>query len=336
MPYYFTLPLFTDMTAAQMAVLDQTEPVAISGGPGTGKSVVSLWRHIRNHATDLKTSILLTYTKTLETYLAQCASTENKSAGRAVDRTYLWKCAPYDEIIIDEAQDVTEVHYQGLLPFAKSISYGADDQQILYPERSTTQAQLATLFPNNHLYELDTNFRNSFEIMEFVQAALPNRLISHVMMDSLKRNKKSGILPKCLVTNLDNNKQQKAILDIIAEFQSGTHNIGILLPLQKHVDSMYNFLQEQKVNCTKYFHDGEELGIIENVHVTTFKSAKGIEFDTVILPDFGSWKRNIDNLRVVEENDYYVAFTRAKRNLYLISESNKIGVNIDTFETIIL
>jgi len=53
--------------------------------------------------------------------------------------------------------------------------------------------------------------------------------------------------------------------------------------------------------------------------VTTFKSSKGTEFDTVIIPEFENMFNNISNLDVIDENDYYVAITRAKRNLFLIS-----------------
>ena len=73
MPYYFNLPLITELTPDQQRAVDETNPLALSGGPGTGKSVVGLWRHIRNHSTGVKNSLLLTYTKTLEHYLKASA-----------------------------------------------------------------------------------------------------------------------------------------------------------------------------------------------------------------------------------------------------------------------
>jgi superfamily I DNA/RNA helicase len=309
------------MTTVQQSVLDQFEPVAITGGPGTGKSVVSLWRHIRNHDTKIRRSLILTYTKTLEYYLSSSAADENIDAGRAVGRTLDWLNGlpeMQDEIIIDEAQDVDSSNYPLLKTFSDMISYGADDQQILYPGNSTTQDELRILFPDNHPYELDENFRNSFEILHFVKSLLPNRMIPENILQGLKASRSSGVLPKCMLTSGDDAKQEKAILDIIQEFRSESHNIGILLPLQRNVDNYYNFLLDNNISCSKYFHDGDDIGEIDNVHVTTFKSSKGIEFDTVILPNFQSWKFYIEKLDVVEENDYYVAFTRARRNLYLI------------------
>ena len=58
---------------------------------------------------------------------------------------------------------------------------------------------------------------------------------------------------------------------------------------------------------------------IDNVHITTFKSAKGLEFDTVIIPDFGSMDYLISRFDVIEWKDFYVAVTRARTNLYLFS-----------------
>lgn len=106
MAYYFNLPIITLLTDNQQAALDEPESIALAGGPGTGKSVVCLWRHIRNYATDTKKSLLLTYTKTLEHYLKQSAFSQNEDASENVNRTYWWTSHPkiqknYDEIIID-------------------------------------------------------------------------------------------------------------------------------------------------------------------------------------------------------------------------------------------
>lgn len=52
--YYFNLPREEDLTIGQQIALEEPNPIAISGGPGTGKSVVSLWRHIRNYKAKLQ------------------------------------------------------------------------------------------------------------------------------------------------------------------------------------------------------------------------------------------------------------------------------------------
>jgi superfamily I DNA/RNA helicase len=324
MAYFFKLPAITELTIGQQAALNEPNAIAISGGPGTGKSVVSLWRHIRNYGTGSKKSLLLTYTKTLETYLAASARSENGHAGNAVDRTYWWTThhvKNYDEIIVDEAQDVEGGRYTTIKNYSGVVSYGADDQQIVFRNRATTQQQLAAIFPNNRSYVLDENFRNSYEIMHFVRALFPNKIISQSTLNNLIQEGRRGNKPIVLVSNNDSAKQTKAIIDIINQFKSATHNIAVLVALQDDVDTYSNLIRNAGIQCSSFKSDDGSLGEINNVHVTTFKSSKGTEFDTVIIPDFENMINNITRLRVIDENDYYVAITRTKRNLYLVSTS---------------
>ena len=140
MAYYFNLPIITQLTTDQQAAVDETESLALSGGPGTGKSVVCLWRHIRNYATNSKKSLLLTYTKTLEHYLKQSALSQNQESGNNINRTFWWlshNAKNYDEIIIDEGQDVSIEKYNRIKTYSNNISYGADDAQSLYEEGCT-------------------------------------------------------------------------------------------------------------------------------------------------------------------------------------------------------
>jgi superfamily I DNA/RNA helicase len=324
MAYFFKLPLITDLTIGQQAALNEPNAIAISGGPGTGKSVVSLWRHIRNYGLGNKKSLLLTYTKTLERYLASSALSESQAAGKAVDRTYDWtyrRATKYDEIIIDEAQDVEGSKYETIKKYSNVVSYGADDQQIVFPTRATTQQQLIQIFPQNQRYVLDENFRNSYEIMLFVKALFPRKLIPQHTINNLLQQNRRGNKPILLISNGNADKQTKAIIDVINQFKSATHNIAILLPLQQHVNTYYNIVQQAGIACSKFVSDDDTLITIDNVHITTFKSAKGTEFDTVIIPDYERMLQNIAQLNVIDENDYYVAITRARRNLYLISSS---------------
>lgn len=324
MAYFFKLPPITDLTIGQQAALNEPNAIAISGGPGTGKSVVSLWRHIRNYGLGNKKSLLLTYTKTLETYLAASARAENRNSGDAVGRTYWWTTlnrTSYDEIIIDEAQDVEASRYETIKQYSNKISYGADDQQIVYKDKSTSQKQLEQIFPHNQRYVLDENFRNSFEIMLFASALFPKKLIpQHTIRDLLQKNKR-GSKPILLISNNNITKQTEAIIDVINQFKSDSHNIAILVPLSRHVDQYFKIVNDAGIKCSKYTHSDSGINTIENVHITTFKSAKGTEFDTVIIPDYEKMLLNIAELQVINENDYYVAITRAKRNLYLISTS---------------
>ena len=123
MPYYFNLPALNELTLNQRSALNEQSAIALQGGPGTGKSVVSLYRHITNHQNH-RSSLLLTYTTTLKLYLAACCRGQSVQAagsvGTTYKKTYPWGDggAPhYGEIIIDEAHRTGAASYQNIMQY---------------------------------------------------------------------------------------------------------------------------------------------------------------------------------------------------------------------------
>lgn len=382
--YYFRLPAITQLTIPQQAAVNEPNQIALSGGPGTGKSVVSLWRHIRNYQyKKVKESLLLTYTTTLKTYLAACCKNvrdeqfpnagelSSINVGTSLKKSYIIHNTKYEEVIIDEAQDLPNEYYDGIL---SPVSYGADDSQILYPDHCSHQAELSVIFSKNVSYVLNKNFRNTQKIMQFAKQAFPYANIPVSIIQGLSNN--IGEKPVLLVSNgnryeQSNDKQDNAIVRIVNSFLADDHNIAVLVPWKKDAQYFENILKERNIEYSIYYEDDKRfpLGLekINNVHITTFKSAKGLEFDTVIIPNFNIigrtpihikreekiteeqleyLKNTINKLSSLQKDhdvilsetrtpdglinviyrklmcsweDVYVACTRARSNLYLIS-----------------
>jgi len=345
MDYFFEFPKITDLTEDQQMAVYEVDPIAISGGAGTGKTVVSLWRHIQNMEVLDKSSFLVTYTKTLGYYLSMAVKNymilkyqEENIYFPSNNKVFNIKTFPFtrggriDEIIIDEAQDFTFSKLQEIKNHGKNISYGADfNQQLYFP--AVTEDEIKNLFPANIEYNLQQNFRNTYHILNFTKAALPNFCIPQNTLDELRDKNTIGTKPILVIC--DNFKKEiEKIIEIINEFKSDRHNIAILLPFGKDtftngrfvkdsVENYYKALSKRGINCSRYFNKMEtDNVIISNVHITTYKSAKGLEFDTVIMPCMDKFQSYIKKgffPRKINEEDYYVAFTRAKRNLYLLS-----------------
>lgn len=343
--YFFNLPAITQLTIPQQAALNEPRPIALSGGPGTGKSVVSLWRHIRNYEKG-KRSLLLTYTTTLKQYLRACCGTKNNNATPNVGTSYR-NCPRtiWDEIIVDEAQDLENGYYERIKNYG-SVSYGADDSQILYPDHCSKEAELRRMFPRNVPYVLNKNFRSTQRIMQFAKQAFPNAMIPQAIINGLAGN--VGEMPVLLISNGDdfertNLKQDNAIWEIIQRFHSDAHNIAILVPFQSDVrvfETVLNRMGLVKNNdyssyCgDDYDKTGRGCGAILNIHITTFKSAKGLEFDTVIMPNFHKYDEICGSYNT-DWNDFYVACTRARSNLYLISNDDLPDLNSVTDKQIL-
>lgn len=328
MPYQFRLPKIDDLTPDQQAALFTDNPFHLKGGPGTGKTVVSLWRHIENWQRRGRQSLLLTYTKSLEYYLRSSARRENPNASKNINRTFRWTYGNshrgnFDEIIVDEAQDVSLDRYKIINNHATIVSYGADQKQSLYTH-GCSESQLEDLFANI-TYELYENFRNSKEIVRFVKSLFPNFVVN-------EESTVQGQKPKLVIT--DNDDKVKSVFRELIEDNPNTENMAILVPLQQDVERYELILKDIGATYSRYYHDGDEIGTIENIHLTTLKSSKGLEFDTVIIPDFHQYRDNIKNLYVVSENDYYVALTRTRRNLFLLCDTVPSGLHPNTYETI--
>lgn len=345
--YYFRLPQMAELTIPQQAAVNETKHIALSGGPGTGKSVVSLWRHINNHINGTN-SFLITYTTTLKRYLSACAKLQNEKAGHNTGSAYRSrlhiKRNHYDEIIIDEAQDLGtdldylegENYYEGI---GDSVSYGADDSQILYPQHCSRQSELKARFPNNVDYVLDKNFRSTYYIMKFAKACFINAYIPKIPLQDLKE-RNIGELPVFMVAGrndwmedeghyaVSNDKQNDAIKKIVESFRSETSNIAILLPFKKDVKAFKTEIEGMDITDFSWYYEDKMdfpngCPELKNLHITTFKSSKGLEFDTVIIPNFSNSMTLCERERYNNKwQDLYVACTRARSNLYLISNND--------------
>ncbi len=247
--YYFKLPQITELTPDQQSALNETKQIALSGGPGTGKSVVSLWRHISNHKQN-KNSLLLTYATSLARYLKVCCASQSQEAAVNVGRSYKDKnrihSENWTEIIIDEAQDLPCEYYDSISGI--KVSYGADDGQILYPNNSVTQAKLKELFSDNVDYVLGKNFRSTQRIMKFAKEAFQN---AYIPQSTIVGCKEVGELPVMLISgnnqwndemsrfNISNDKQDNAIIEIIHFGQ-----ILIISLFLSHFKTMHRLLKQ--------------------------------------------------------------------------------------------
>jgi len=343
MAYYFRSPKIIDFTTDQRMALDEPKPIALSGGAGTGKTVVSLWRHRQNLTVLEKSSFLVTYAKPLAYYLEQNLDISSNKYVYNLKNFPQNNTFKVDEIIIDEAQDLICSKLQEISNHGNTVSYGADFNQQIH-QRTVKDNELQALFPNNISYPLYENFRNTYRILNFVKSFLPNFFISQSSLDELLEDRE-GIQPMMFITN-DFKTEITKIIGIINEFDADDHNIAILLPFgnsgEESVEHYHNALNERHIKCSKYYNEMQTDDIyIDKVHVTTFKSSKGLEFDTVIIPFLHKFKNFISRSHSTKtsEHDYYVALTRARDNLYLLShqELNFIcntAVDIERIDTI--
>lgn len=353
--FQFWLP--TNLTRIQQRAVDSTKPIFLSGVPGTGKTVVSIMR-LKNAASLGKKAIIFTYgkllRKTIEEKLENNLNTPVNNIHKWMwdiqgdgQRLYLQDFTSdknlqssieklkslnieFDEILIDEGQDLSINSYKILKELTSGLSVSADNaQQINNREEATNEEEIIELLPALKRFELDDIFRSAYEIYHFAIQFVPYnaRANSIELLERLKR-KNSGADKPLVYLEKNLNAMHQSVRDIINE--NPTDNIGILFEQVLHVDTFANNL-ENEYEVSKYHNQEIIPSELHNIIVTTFKSAKGVEFDVVIIPYFADGAKNI-------AEEYYVGVTRAKNQVHILCINDlpdmMSGFNKSTYELI--
>jgi len=337
--FQFRLPIRDDLTRLQRLAIDDDKPIFTTGVPGSGKTVVAIYRIAR-----LKNrSRLFTYTRMLTVAINGSVNEHLRDASNRVSSVYEWfarncnlrltdyieskellteKLIDYNisfsELIFDEAQDLPITLYNAFKEICNNISIGADNAQKVF--LGSTEEDLRKIFCLNNPHELDENHRNTYEIFNFARHFVPeNERAQNANMLQLLNLKRRGDKPT-IFTFKNIHDIFETFKDIIKDNIGG--NIGVLLLHTNEVKTYYNIIRnELKFDCSYYYsgmptsdRDSVERNL-KSILVTTFKSAKGMEFDTVIIPE----------LQMIDDEfktQYFVGCTRARGNLFLFSKNS--------------
>jgi superfamily I DNA/RNA helicase len=335
----------SSLGGAQMILaIDYDGPhhLLITGCPGSGKTTVSMMRAQR--LVNMNSQILvITFQNLLKTSLLNIAENNLKTKIHTFLRWYKDKFVylnpnddetamlnsmngwnGVDEIIIDEGQDFESRVYRSLLKKCKRISVGADNAQRVHSSGLKVEEikeeinRVGSVYPIHLLY----NYRNTFEVYNFARYFLPfnERANNNLAIDRIPKGK--GIKPSLFL--VQNEEQRLNQLKILLT-DSGDRNIAILVNQIAEVNMYHKVISDMGFKCSKYTSLSPIGNEIENIIVTTFISAKGLEFQVVIMPTMET-KNGTDE-------QYYIACTRAKENLFLIAKGETIPSHFIDFDS---
>ena len=307
-----------DQIKVLTATLDKS--CVVSGCAGSGKSVLALIKAQRIQKEKGNDYQIIVFTKALSKYM----NSGKETLGLNNDFTYHWNWKNRMEklsskyFIVDEIQDFTK---EEILEFIESTKnnffFFGDTAQSIYGGLKETLPldEISMLFPREKRpksFELYRNYRLPIPVARFVQYVGVG--LDGFDEDTYKSTENER--PR-LIQYSSFNEQVNAISRIIKE--QGLKDVAILLPHNNMVDYFFNLLTNTDLNCELKSQTRDTLDFnTSNPKITTYHSAKGLQFETVFLPDLHELEGDTENEKESFQKSFYVAITRTYRYVYLM------------------
>jgi DNA helicase IV len=196
---------------------------------------------------------------------------------------------------------------------AKNLTVFADENQRLTNDNSTLQA-IGRRAGIKERHELRRNYRNTFEIGALA-AEFCTGLSTGVPDLPERRGDKPRVVP-CDGLHV--------AVDFIARFERNhtDHEIGVLVPTAKLQKQFVNRLEPKTSNAIQVYYGGKgkAADVLDfdspGIKIVNYRSAKGLEFDTVFLPELQTVTEDPSSSEF--KMKFYVLVSRARDELFLL------------------
>lgn len=309
----------------QLDLIERTldKPMLVAGCAGSGKSVIAMHKaeQIAQQGEDV---VLIAYTKSLTGFM---------NVGKPIGpyrfyyhNQWVKQGKPQaDYIIVDEIQDFTQEEIQDFIQAAKKyyMFFGDTAQSIYkqYGKQTLTIEEIAKLTGLNVL-KLYNNYRLPRSVAKITQDYVGVNVDPY--KEKVYQNKEKS-LPYIIYKN-SIEEQVDAIKAIVGN--NAGKSIGILLPSNELALNVSEELRKKNVGCelkystdmkidTRYVDTLDFATIMPKI--MTYHSAKGLQFDIVILPMYNGASDNESRKAL------YVAMTRTMHKLYVFYSTPKLA-----------
>ena len=253
---------------------------------------------------------------------------------------YRWreklKMPSADYIIVDEIQDFTREEILEFMRAAKkAYFFFGDSAQSIYKQygKNTISIEEISALTGLTPMQLYNNYRLPRTIAKITQGYVGVNVNPYE--DKVYQNKEKA-LPHFV--HLDGFEEQiSAIRTLIEKYTRNifdNQTIGILLPSNDLVIKICQKLQESDIPCEFKYTDDNSDRFVDTLDFETFlpklmtyHSAKGLQFDVVILPMYVG--ASDDESRKA----LYVAMTRTMHNLYVMYSTPSLGAPLSDVPT---
>lgn len=328
----------------QIKIIHKKEGVSfiVKGCAGSGKSVLALWK-VKQLQELGKSYLFVIYTKALRKYMedgiSQIGLNENNivhyhDCFSFTKESGIWnktwkKENIYEYIIIDEATDLSIEDINILQSHAKNMLIFGDTAQQLYEfdqDRNTASMEDIQYHTKYPMENLVFNHRLPKKIARFAQ------FLNSQNDDLEERCRNEGDEKPKILQYPSNEEQFNAIAELIEN--KDLEDVGILFRTNYEVDEAYEYFTKElglDVEAKSKTHTEDELDFSSNKpKLMTYHSSKGLQFESVFLPECIASNNG-------DKNPLYVAITRTYKSLYIMHSGNLSSyfdsIPVDLYDT---
>lgn len=313
----------------QLDLIEYTDDksMLVTGCAGSGKSVIAMHKAEQLHKKG-QDVILIAYTRSLSRFMKNGKADSSFRFFHHHLWKYKLKMPKADYIIVDEIQDFTREEIQEFINATRKhfLFFGDTAQSIYrqYGKQTMTIAQIAAMTGLNTL-QLFNNYRLPRPVARITQDYVGVDVQEY--KEKVYQNKESE-LPHFIYFD-NEQKQIEALLKLVKD--NVGRNIGILLPNNPEVIRISQEFKDNDVECEFKYNKGDnDFDYVDNLDfntvlpkILTYHSAKGLQFDMVILPMYNG--ANDDESRKA----LYVAMTRTMHSLYVLYSTQSLLQPLD-------
>lgn len=319
-----------DLDDDQLSVLQATlnKSCIVTGCAGSGKSVLALIKAQRIQKEKGNDYQIIVFTKSLCRYMN--AGREELGLKNDFDYHWNWKnkkdCPKSLYVIVDEIQDFSKDEIIEFVNATKGcFFFFGDTAQSLYEglkpdlievEKLPTLSCISTR--NYKTFELYRNYRLPLAVAR--AAYYIDQTQNDSFNESIYKSKETAMPFLWHFQDLD---AQIAQIAQILKNDSSKTDVAILLPHGDAVRHISDLLRQCGIKCECKYTDKEDwhqsVDTLDfsttSPKVMTYHSAKGLQFETVFLPDISPLDPNHPDS---DQRALYVAMTRTYRYLYIM------------------
>ena len=222
----------------------------------------------------------------------------------------------YDIIVVDEVQDISGNEFEIIKKLGnKIITLGDFNQGIYKTDMSRTKMMTLGDFEN-----LSTVFRYHIEI-----AKLANNFTERDLPSMVRKG--NGVKPK--IIDVTEEQLFPEIAEILRNLVLRRKRVGVISPDKDKLKALQAYLKNNKVESIYY---EENKDFREHDFSTTVPlllssfSAKGLEFENVIVFGFNKYNSRIEKLMAENllKEIIFVSITRCNSDLFMVRSPNEV------------